>query len=230
MRNRLSILIPAYNEELSINSVLSEVYSVEYGIPFEIVVVDDGSTDKTAEIVKDFIKSKKKTNIRLKRMPKNMGKTMAIKMAIKDSKYEIIIIQDADGEYSPKEIPKLLQPILENKTSVVYGSRFKGNISSMKVTHRLGNILLSFVTRILYHIDISDMETGYKVLRREVLEAFEITTSGFLMEPEITAKITKLGYKIIEVPITFKERRKGEKKISWRDGIWALLALIKFRF
>lgn len=230
MRNRLSILIPAYNEEENIVDVLTQVFSVNYKIPFEVVLVNDGSTDRTSELIKNFISSKKIQNFRLIETSRNMGKTMAIKIAIKNSKYEIIIIQDADGEYSPKDIPKLLQPILLNHVSVVFGSRFTGKINSMKLSHRLGNKFLTLMTRILYRIDITDMETGYKAIRREVLDSFTITSSGFLIEPELTAKVSRLGYQIVERPINFIERRKGKKKISWRDGIWALLALIKFRF
>jgi glycosyltransferase involved in cell wall biosynthesis len=230
MKSRLSIIIPAYNEEKSIGMVLAELYSVDYGIPYEVILVNDGSTDNTNKVILDFISSKAIKNLRLIELQKNMGKTTAVKVGIKKSKYEIIIIQDADGEYLPNDIPELLEPILAGETSVVYGSRFKGNIDSMKLTHHLGNLLLTWATRIMFRINISDMETGYKVLRREVLDNFNITTTGFLMEPEITAKVARLGYKIVERPITFRERTEGEKKISWRDGIWAFTTLIKLRF
>ena len=163
-----------------------------------------------------------------------MGKGAAIKTGLRYATGEILLIQDADSEYNPNEYPKLLKPILDNKTDVVYGSRLeaiKKNLKKMYKVHYIGNVFLTFLTNMLYGSKITDMETGYKVFRKKVMENVNLRAKGFDFEPEITAKILKNGHKIYEVQINFFGRRFDEgKKITWRDGIKAAYYLIKYRF
>ena len=165
---------------------------------------------------------------------KNIGKGAAVRTGLKYTTGDIIIIQDADQEYNPEEYEKLLKPIIENKTKVVYGSRteaIRKNLKKMYKLHYFGNLFLTIMTNILYGTKITDMETGYKVFRREVIEKMDLKAKRFDFEPEITAKILKSGYKITEIPINFIGRKFSEgKKITWKDGIKALYYLIKYRF
>lgn len=228
---KLSIIIPAYNEEKNILKVLNNVKKVNLGkITKEIIIVDDFSTDSTRKILSKL--KDKSTKIFFHQ--KNQGKGAAIRTGLKHTTGGIITIQDADLEYNPEEYPKLLKPILENKTKVVYGSRLaaiKMNLKKMYKLHYLGNIFLTIMTNILYGAKITDMETCYKVFRREVIENIKLKAKRFDFEPEITAKILKKGYKIIEIPISFVGRTFNEgKKITWRDGIKALYYLVKYRF
>ncbi len=154
---------------------------------------------------------------------------MAVRTGIKNSSGSIIVLQDSDMEYDPKEIPKLIEPILEGE-QVVYGSRFLGSIEDMKFLFYLGNRILTLFTRILFQVGITDMETGYKIFKREVIDVMDLESTGFEIEPELTAKILKKGYKIIEVPISYRAREKNQKKITVKDGILSLFTLIKYRF
>ena len=162
-----------------------------------------------------------------------MGKGTAIRTGLKYASGEKILIQDADLEYDPKEYEKLLKPILENETKVVYGSRLKAikkNLKNMYKTHYFGNVLLTMLTNILYGVRLSDMETGYKVFKKEVIQGMNLKAKRFDLEPEITAKILKRGYKITEIPIEFVGRKfKEGKNITWRDGLKALYYLVKYR-
>ncbi|MFQ5978859.1 MAG: glycosyltransferase family 2 protein [Candidatus Heimdallarchaeota archaeon] len=223
----MSIIIPAFNEEDSIGILIDWIYNSSFAWDFETIVVDDGSTDKTAEIVRE--KMAKYPRLRFSRLPRNTGKAAAIQRGLKFAIGNIIVFQDADLEYFPKNIPSLVTPIMNREAAVVYGSRFKGYIGSMRPSHRFGNKFLTLATRILFNIRTTDMETGYKAFRRDIIDRIEITANGFLMEPEITVKISFLGYSILEVPIDYHERRKGFKKISWRDGILSFVWLLKFR-
>ena len=228
---KLSIIIPAYNEEKNILKVLNNVKKVNLdGITKEIIIIDDFSTDSTGKILSKL--KDKSTKIFFHQ--KNQGKGAAIRTGLKHITGDIIIIQDADLEYSPEEYPKLLKPIIENKTKVVYGSRLaaiKKNLKKMYKLHYLGNIFLTIMTNMLYGAKITDMETCYKVMRREVIEKIKLRARRFDFEPEITAKILKNGYRIIEIPIDFVGRKFSEgKKITWRDGIKALYYLAKYRF
>jgi glycosyltransferase involved in cell wall biosynthesis len=228
---KLSIIIPVYNEENNILEVISKVKRIELkNTTKEIIIVDDFSTDNTKKILSEL----KDSSLKIFFHQKNHGKGTAIRTALKHTTGNIILIQDADLEYNPIEYEKLLEPIMENKTKVVYGSRLdaiRKNLKKMYKMHYLGNVLLTAVTNILYGAKITDMETGYKVFRREVIENMNLKAKRFDFEPEITAKILKKGYKITEIPIDFVGRKFNEgKKITWVDGIKAVFYLIKYRF
>ena len=231
MSIKLSIIIPVYNEEKTINEVINQVLKVSLNnIKKEIIIVDDFSTDKTRETL-DKIKS---DSIKIFYHQKNMGKGSAIRTALKHATGEIILIQDADLEYSPEDYPKLISPILDKKTKAVYGTRLsyiKSHKRNMYRLHYFGNWVLTLITNLLFHSRLTDMETCYKVFTKDVIERIKLKSRRFDFEPEITAKILKIGYKIHEVPITFQARKFEEgKKITWRDGIKALYYLIKYRF
>jgi len=228
---KLSIIMPVYNEQKTLDSMLRKVYAVRIsGLSKEIIAVNDGSIDGSARILKSW----KKKGIKVIHHKKNEGKGAAVRTGILKSTGNIIIIQDADLEYDPKEYRKILSPILKNNANVVYGSRLKAiqrNLKDMYLTHYLGNRALSLMTSVLYGSRITDMETGYKAMRKEVIEGMVLNSRRFDIEPEITAKILKRGYKIVEVSIAFRGRMFDEgKKITWRDGIAALWTLLRYRF
>jgi glycosyltransferase involved in cell wall biosynthesis len=228
----LSIIIPVYNEEKTVESVIKKVEAVNLNqVKKELIVVNDCSTDKTLEVLRNL------KNIKLIHHEKNQGKGAAIRTGIQHASGDIIIIQDADMEYDPEDYPALLKPILDNETKVVFGSRFmpgaKTQFSEYKGNkiYYIGNIFLSFCVGLLYSQKIIDMETCYKMFKREVLDGITLRSERFDFEPEITAKILKKGHTIIEVPIGYKPRSVEEgKKIGWKDGIKALFCLIKYRF
>jgi len=228
---KLSIIVPVYNEKKTILDIIKKVKEVKIrNVVKEIVIVNDCSTDST----KNNLKKIKDKSIKILHHKKNMGKGAAIRTGLQNSSGEIILIQDADLEYSPSEYPKLLEPIIEGRYKVVYGSRLEAirrNIKSMYKLHYVGNLFLTLMTNILYNATITDMETCYKVFRREVLSNIKLSAKRFDFEPEITAKILKKGYKIYEVPISFAGRKFDEgKKISWLDGVKAVYYLVKYRF
>ena len=231
MSIKLSIIIPVYNEEKTITEVISRVSRVQLSsIKKEVIIVDDFSTDKTKEAL-DKIKS---DNIKLFYHQKNMGKGSAIRTALRHATGDIILIQDADLEYSPGEYPKLISPILDKKTKVVYGTRLsyiKSHKRNMYWLHYFGNWVLTLITNLLFNARLTDMEPCYKVFTKDVIENIKLRSRRFDFEPEITAKILKTGHKIYEVPVSFQGRKFDEgKKITWRDGIKAIYYLIKYRF
>jgi len=226
---KLSIIVPVYNEEKTVAKVMRQLQALDFsslGLQKEIIVVDDASTDNTRKILSSA------KGIKFLKHVKNQGKGGAVVTGIKNSNGQIIAIQDADLEYNPKEFLKLVKPILDGKTDVVYGSRFKGKIIGRHfLLHEIGNRALSLTTAILYFHWISDMETCYKVFKRHVLKGVTIKSRRFDFEPEITAKILKRGYRILEMPITYSARTKQEgKKIGIGDGFIALKTLLKYRF
>ncbi len=235
---KLSIIIPVYNEEKTIKEILTKVNGVRLknGMTKEIIVVDDGSTDKSKFEIRNL--KFKIINLKLISHRVNKGKGAAIKSGIKSATGDIIIVQDADLEYDPNDYNRLLKPILLNKSKVVYGSRLKnyplrvfGARRTPLITHYLGNKFLTLVTNLLYGKGVTDMETCYKVFSRDVLKGMKLNAKRFDFEPEITAKILKRGYKIIEIPIKVKPRGYDEgKKISWKDGFIAIWTLIKYKF
>lgn len=232
---KLTIIIPVYNEERTILKVIEAVKRVEINnVEKEIIVVDDFSTDKTRNILK---KIKDKT-IKIFYHNKNMGKGAAIRTSLENATGDIISIQDADLEYNPQNIVKLIKPILDGSSDVVYGSRFLGKrlvLFGKEKTklplHWIGNRGLTLLTNLLYFNSITDMETGCKVFKKVVIKNIKLRARRFDFEPEITAKILKNGYKIKELPIEFNPRSFEEgKKITWRDGIKAAYYLLKYRF
>ncbi|MEK6984019.1 MAG: glycosyltransferase family 2 protein [Nanoarchaeota archaeon] len=227
---KLSIIIPVYNEEITLLKVIDKVDCVKLNdIAKEIIVVDDFSTDKT----RVFLKKIKLKSIKIFYHETNKGKGAAIKTGLRHATGSIILIQDADLEYNPKEYKKLLSPIMHGNVKVVYGSRLKAIRKNMKKMYKLnyiGNLFLTLLTNLLYGAKITDMETGYKVFARNVLKGINLKSNGFGFEPEITAKILKKGYKIKEVDIDFNPRTVEEgKKISWTDGVKAVYYLLKYR-
>lgn len=187
--------------------------------PTEVIVVDDGSTDQTPNQVAKF------PFVKYVRQDKNIGKGTALSIAFKIATSNIFVIQDADMEYSPMNIPKLLEPILEGQADVVYGSRFLGECNGMSISHRIGNVILSFITRLLYGARITDVMTGHKCFIREVGQLLKLTETGFAVETEITAKILKKGWRFKEVPVSYSKRTQGFSKIRYRDGLRSMLKL-----
>lgn len=221
---KLSVIVPVYNEAATVNKVLSSLVKVK--AVKEVIVVNDGSTDDTqAEIKK--VKSKKIQYFK----KKNGGKGSAVRLGLKHVTGDYTLIQDADLEYDPREIPLLLDPLDREGVKVVYGSRFIGAHSNLLFWHRLGNTLLNFIVNILYNTTLSDMETCYKLLPTDVFKKLNISANAFDMEPEITCKLLRQGYKIFEVPISYVGRDFSQgKKITWRDGFDALRVIIGIRF
>jgi glycosyltransferase involved in cell wall biosynthesis len=227
---KLSIVIPVYNEEATVSQILEAVRDVDLnGIEKEIIVVDDGSTDRSREIVQA---EAEKGDLQVHLHPENRGKGAALRTGFQAATGDIILIQDADLEYDPREYPSLLQPLIEDRADVVYGSRFLGGPrKTMLFWHMVGNKVLTLVTNVLYDTILSDMETCYKVFRADIVKPMTIHARRFEVEPEITAKILKRGIRIYEVPISYNGREYHEgKKITWKDGVSALWTLVKYRF
>ncbi len=222
----LSIIIPVYNEERTVDQLLERVQSATIaGWTKEIIVVDDGSTDGTHSILKQWDKK-----IQIVHKKKNEGKGSAVAIGLSLATGDVILIQDADLEYSPNDYPILLKPFENTQVNVAYGSRFLGSHLSTMYLYALGNKFVTFITNILYNTNITDMETGYKAFRRKVIAGIKIQSKRFDFEPEITAKVLKAGYQIYEVPISYFGRKFSEgKKLTWRDGVIALWTLIIYR-
>jgi len=224
---KLSVIIPVYNEVESIQVILKRVQ--EQHLAQEIVVVDDGSKDGTRDVLKEL---DGKNGVRVILHEHNKGKGAAVRTGMAAAIGDILLIQDADLEYDPRDYPLLLKPLNEGIADVVYGSRFMGG--SRRVTmfwHQVANKMLTFMTNILYNTILTDMETGYKVFRREILDGMVLHANSFDFEPEFTAKILKRNFRIFEVPITFNPREYSEgKKIKLHDAFEAVWTLIKYRF
>jgi glycosyltransferase involved in cell wall biosynthesis len=221
---RLTVIMPVYNERDTVASVIARVRQVP--IAKELIIVDDGSNDGTAQLLDQLAGGE----ARVIHQPRNMGKGMAIRRALSEITGEVVIIQDADGEYDPAEYPKLMAPIVAGETSVVYGSRFRGRIEGMRWPNYAINRVLAWMVRVLYGAPLTDEATCYKVFRAQVLKSIPLECRGFEFCPEVTAKLLKRGYRIQEVPITYRARTKREgKKINWKDGVRAIWSLIKYR-
>jgi len=232
----LSIVIPVYNEEKTIEEILEKVSSIKLSAQIEIICIDDGSSDDSAKIIKRYIS--KNENIAISyHYKQNGGKGSAIRLGFEKSIGDVITIQDADLEYDPNDYHKLLEQILCG-SKVVYGSRYLSEIGHLKENnhitfkiHKFGNWSLSLLTSLLYNARLTDMETCYKMFTREVYNKINLKADKFDIEPEITAKICKAGYKITEVPINYYSRDFSEgKKITWKDGIAAAWCLVKYKF
>lgn len=230
----LSILIPVYNEEDNIQRILDRVRAVKLvnNIAKQIVIVNDCSTDGTEELVLRYIEKHNDVQIEYQKHSKNKGKGRAINTALKMVKGDFVIIQDADNEYDPEEYNLLLQPIIDNYADVVYGSRFMGGNPHriLFFWHRLGNNFLTFLSNMFSNLNLTDMETCYKMFRRELIQSIEIKENRFGMEPEITAKMAKIkGIRIYEVGISYYGRTYEEgKKIGWKDGFRAIYCILKY--
>ena len=224
----LTVVIPVYNEANTLETLVGRVKRVK-GIDKEIILVDDGSTDGSREILKKLQAADATLNVIYQ--PRNLGKGAALRAGFKAAMGDYIIVQDADLEYDPNDYHKLIKPVLEGKAKVVYGSRFTGEHRNMNFKHWAGNQFLTLITNVLYDTTLSDMETCYKLMPRELVQTLKIRSNSFTFEPEITAKILRSGIRIYEVPISYAGREANEgKKISWKDGLPALWSIIKYRF
>ena len=226
----VSIVVPAYNEARFIEDVLRRVA----GVPFrrEIIVVDDGSADGTADLVEAM--RAEIDGLRVVRRTANAGKGAAVREGIAASAGDFVVIQDADLEYDPKDLPKLLAPLFEERADVVYGTRLRGGEPQRAhlFWHHLANRMLSLMTNVLYNTTLSDMEVGYKAFRGDLVRGIRLVSDDFRFEPEVTAKVLRhKNVRLFEVPISYYGRTFDEgKKITWRDGVKAVYALIRFRF
>jgi glycosyltransferase involved in cell wall biosynthesis len=222
----LSVVMPVYNERATIDEIIPRVLDVPMRV--ELIVVDDCSTDGTRDRLREL---QQELGFTLLLQERNQGKGAALRRGFAAVTGDIVAVQDADLEYSPEEFPMLSELIVEGRADVVYGSRFLGRHRVFLFTHYLGNRVLTLLTNILYNTMLTDMETCYKVMRREVLQGLDLQSNGFGIEPEITAKIFKRGYRVYEVPITYDGRSYEEgKKIGWKDGVVALWVLVRHRF
>jgi glycosyltransferase involved in cell wall biosynthesis len=224
---KLSVIIPIYNEVESIREIVKRVKNTN--LAWEIILVDDGSIDGTRDLLKEM---DSKENVCVILHEKNQGKGAAVRTGFDAARGDILLIQDADLEYDPRDYPNLLQPLDEGNDDVVYGSRFLGGPRRVVMFwHMVANQMLTFMTNVLYNTILSDMETGYKVFRRKVIEGMPLHAKRFDFEPEFTAKVLKRKYRIFEVPITFNPRDYSEgKKIKLKDAFEAVWTLLKYRF
>lgn len=220
---KLSVIIPAYNEIDTIAQVLDNVRAVD--IDKEIIVADDCSTDGTREFVQT------QPDVMLVENPRNLGKGAAIRLALEQVSGDIVLIQDADLEYDPQDYPKLVQPIVDGKADMVYGTRFAGKRPNMKLANYLANKLFALMATVLYGTKVTDEATCYKAFRTDVIKSLELKCMRFEFCPEVTARLLKRGYRYTEVPINYHARTHQQgKKIRWYDGLECIWSLIKYRF
>ena len=226
---KLSVVIPVYNEEKYISTTIQRVLDVKLeNVSIEIVVVDDGSKDQTVEILQGL--AAEHPEIKVYQQPVNMGKGAALRRGFLEASGTIILIQDADLEYDPGDYPTLLKPILDDKADVVYGSRFLGGPHRvLYFWHFAGNQLLTLLSNITTNLNLTDMETGYKVFRAEVIKGIPLKSNRFGFEPEVTAKIARRGWRIFETQISYFGRSYAEgKKIGWKDGFQAIYCIFRY--
>ncbi len=225
---KLSIIIPVYNEEKTILEILNRLMAVNFGIDYEIIVIDDGSTDSTAKVIESGIKNYE-SRIRVIHQEKNQGKGAALKRGFGEAVGDIIAVQDADLEYNPQDLPKLIKPILDGRADIVYGSRFLNQHQPRYKIFYWGNRFLSWLFKLIFGQTITDPWTGYKVFKKDCLKNISLVSNGFELEMELAAKFIKKGYHILELPISYQSRgyREG-KKIKWLDGLKAIKTIFKY--
>jgi oxalate decarboxylase/phosphoglucose isomerase-like protein (cupin superfamily) len=219
----ITVIVPAHNEEGTIGETLKRLNSLREKTRMEIVVVDDGSTDDTLNIVNQF------SSVKVVRHNEKQGKGSSIRTGLAKSKGEVLVIQDADLEYLPEEIPAIVQPIVGKQVDVVFGSRFLGKHDGMRFSHFVGNKILSFATRLFYGVPVTDLMTGHKAFSREAIESIELTANDFEFEAEITAKLLNSRCRYKEVPISYSRRQKGNSKIGYRHGLTTMMRLLRER-
>jgi glycosyltransferase involved in cell wall biosynthesis len=227
---KLSVVIPCFNERATVETLLDQVRAVDIGdIEKEIVVVDDFSTDGTRELLKA---QAERGDLKLYFLSRNRGKGAAVREGLRHATGDILLIQDADLEYDPADYPVLLRPILNGRAKVVYGSRFLGEHKSMYFWHAVGNQMLTLIANVLFDSTLTDMETCYKVFTRDISDRLRLRSDRWGFDPEITAKIMRMGHRIYEVPISYagREHWEGKKIVAWRDGPRVLLTLLRYRF
>jgi glycosyltransferase involved in cell wall biosynthesis len=224
---KLSVIVPVFDERNTVAEIVRRMRAVDLPVELEIVIVDDGSTDGTRDVLRQLADS----TVRVISHDANQGKGAAIRSGLAHVHGDLVLVQDADLEYDPEDWPKLIAPMMRGKARVVYGSRFTGERRNMLFLHWVGNRFLSLVTNVLYNTTLSDMETCYKLFDRSLLDGITLRAQRFEFEPEVTAKILRRGIRIYEVPISYTGREFDEgTKITWRDGFVALWTLVKYRF
>ena len=228
MTELLSIIVPVYNEETTVGAVVERLLAIELPVAREIVVVNDGSTDGTRGVL-DTLPSHPDV-LRIVHAPVNAGKGRAIRIGFEQARGSIVAIQDADLELDPSELAKLVAPILAGEANAVYGSRFLHGTQGAPFLSVAANRFLTGLTNVLYGSRLTDMETCYKVMRLDVARALQLTANRFDIEPEITAKLLRAGHEIVERPVRFEPRSRAQgKKIGWRDGVYAIVVLMRLR-
>ena len=221
----LSVIVPVYNERNTVGEIIRRMRAVELPVEREIIIVDDGSVDGTDKILAALEDS----TIRVLSHPTNRGKGAALRTGIGVARGDVVLIQDADLEYDPQDWPRLLAPLLQGRTKVVYGSRYLGEREATSLRHWAGDRALSVITALLFNATLSDIETGYKLIDRQVLDSLSLTAERFDFEPEITAKLLLGHHRIVEVPVSYAGRPDDERKFTWRDGLVAARTLVRLR-
>ncbi len=227
--NRLSVVMPVYNEEHFVAEAIRRVLNADTcGLETEIILVDDGSTDSTERIIGEV--ARENPRIRILRQPRNMGKGAAIRRGFSEATGEIVLVQDTDLEYDPIDYPLLLRPLLDGRADVVFGSRFLGGPHRvLYFWHYVANKLLTLLSNMTTNLNLSDIETGYKVFRRDALIRLKLRSNRFGIEPEITAKVARFGCRVYETPISYSGRSYEEgKKIGWKDGLQAFYYILRY--